>query len=110
MIGHKLTVAGDGVVAHIHFEIRKYFDRFPETFEITREEFAPLLALAFRVATTGEMDHLSHIGVVPTSERDMVRPVGFFLRNNGSRLTCSILGPVGLAKNRRSRMAQDRRF
>jgi len=59
MIGHKLTVFGDGVVADVHIEIREYFDRFLEAFECTREEFAPLLTLPLGVATAGEMDHFS---------------------------------------------------
>src|SRR5260221_14755160 len=68
MIGYKLTVVGDGVVADVHIEIREYFDRLLEAFERTREEFAPLLTLALGIATAGEMHHFSHIGVVPTPE------------------------------------------
>jgi hypothetical protein len=58
------------VVADLHIEMSEYFDRFREAFESTREEIAPLLTLPLGLATVGEMDHLSHIGIIPAPEWD----------------------------------------
>src|SRR5208337_4820520 len=70
MLGDALAIGAHGVVSYVHFHIREYLNRFLEAFESAGEELAPLQTLALGISIALEMDHLSHVRVIPAPEGD----------------------------------------
>src|SRR5260370_11861788 len=57
------------MVAYIGSEMPRDVEEFLETFNAPREKVSPLKALQNWSASTVEVDHVPHVGIIPTSKR-----------------------------------------
>ena len=70
MSGDEIFIPAIAVIADVGPEMRRDAEELFEAFDAPREKIPPLEALQNWSATAVEVDHVPHVGIIPTSKRN----------------------------------------